>query len=77
VSLKNQLIEKLSDRSAVIGIIGLGYVGLPLAIRYVYDCAVIGTDHDVFDFDLIFSDAPLVVDTRGRARNQDKHVFRA
>ena len=28
---KTQLIEKLSRRDAVIGIIGLGYVGLPLA----------------------------------------------
>jgi UDP-N-acetyl-D-glucosamine dehydrogenase len=42
-----------------------------------YDCAVIGTDHDVFDYDMIFSDAPLVVDTRGRAKEQDKRVFRA
>jgi UDP-N-acetyl-D-glucosamine dehydrogenase len=28
------LIAKFSDRSAVIGIIGLGYVGLPLTLRY-------------------------------------------
>ena len=28
------LIAKLNDRSAVIGIVGLGYVGLPLAIRF-------------------------------------------
>jgi UDP-N-acetyl-D-glucosamine dehydrogenase len=29
-----QLISKLADRSAVIGIVGLGYVGLPLMLRY-------------------------------------------
>lgn len=29
-----QLVSKLSDRSAVIGIVGLGYVGLPLMLRY-------------------------------------------
>jgi len=34
--LKNQLAQKLKDRTAVIGIIGLGYVGLPLAIEYVH-----------------------------------------
>lgn len=28
------LIEKLQNRTAVIGVLGLGYVGLPLALRY-------------------------------------------
>jgi UDP-N-acetyl-D-glucosamine dehydrogenase len=32
---KQQLLERIADRSAVIGIYGLGYVGLPLALRYV------------------------------------------
>jgi len=32
--LHRDLIAKLNDRSAVIGIVGLGYVGLPLAIRF-------------------------------------------
>ncbi len=31
---KLSLIEKLKDRQAVIGIFGLGYVGIPLALRY-------------------------------------------
>ena len=30
---KEILIEKLQDRSAVIGVVGLGYVGLPLAVE--------------------------------------------
>jgi UDP-N-acetyl-D-glucosamine dehydrogenase len=34
MSLNASLIAKLADRSAVIGIVGLGYVGLPLTIRY-------------------------------------------
>ena len=42
-----------------------------------YDCVVIGTDRDLFDYDLIFKEAHLVVDTRGRAREQSKRVFRA
>jgi UDP-N-acetyl-D-glucosamine dehydrogenase len=31
---KNQLVGKFQDGSALIGIIGLGYVGLPLALRF-------------------------------------------
>lgn len=32
--MHNQLLKKLENKSAVIGIIGLGYVGLPLALEY-------------------------------------------
>ena len=31
---KDTLIRKLNDRSARIGVIGLGYVGLPLILRF-------------------------------------------
>jgi len=31
---KQQFLARLADKSAVIGIIGLGYVGLPLALRF-------------------------------------------
>jgi UDP-N-acetyl-D-glucosamine dehydrogenase len=41
------------------------------------DCVLIGTDHDLFDYEQIFSEAPLVVDTRGRAKEQNERVFRA
>jgi len=34
VAGKDALVRKLTDRTAVIGIIGLGYVGLPLTLRY-------------------------------------------
>ncbi len=32
--MKQQLINKLTKKTAVIGVVGLGYVGLPLALRY-------------------------------------------
>jgi UDP-N-acetyl-D-glucosamine dehydrogenase len=32
--IKNQLLQRLKDKKAIISIIGLGYVGLPLALRY-------------------------------------------
>ena len=41
------LIAKFKDRSAVIGIIGLGYVGLPLSLRYsAVGFKVLGIDID-------------------------------
>jgi UDP-N-acetyl-D-glucosamine dehydrogenase len=33
-SSKVKLLQSIHDRSAVVGIIGLGYVGLPLAIHF-------------------------------------------
>mgnify|MGYP006136150329 CR=1 FL=1 len=32
--MKNKLLEKIKSREAVIGIVGLGYVGLPLMLRF-------------------------------------------
>jgi UDP-N-acetyl-D-glucosamine dehydrogenase len=34
MSMKDQLLRKFEDRSARIGVIGLGYVGLPLAVEF-------------------------------------------
>ena len=43
--MKEQLLSRIDDRSAVVGIIGLGYVGLPLAIEFAKDgFHVIGYD---------------------------------
>jgi len=43
----DSLIEKLQSREAVIGIVGLGYVGLPLVLRYTQlGYPVVGIDID-------------------------------
>ncbi|HYD60706.1 MAG TPA: nucleotide sugar dehydrogenase [Noviherbaspirillum sp.] len=42
----DRLIRKIEDRSAIIGIVGLGYVGLPLMLRYS------GVDFRVLGFDI-------------------------
>jgi UDP-N-acetyl-D-glucosamine dehydrogenase len=34
VSIEQQLVSKISDRTAQVGVIGLGYVGLPLALLF-------------------------------------------
>jgi UDP-N-acetyl-D-glucosamine dehydrogenase len=45
--MKTALMEKLNQKSAVIGIIGLGYVGLPLMMRFVASgYRVVGIDID-------------------------------
>lgn len=45
--MKTRLLQKLQDKSAVIGIVGLGYVGLPLMLRYMeVGYKVIGFDID-------------------------------
>ena len=51
---KQQLLDKIQSNQAVIGVYGLGYVGLPLAIRYA-NCGfkVIGFDIDQNKIDSI------------------------
>ncbi len=45
---KDRLLERLGRREATIGICGLGYIGLPLSLRYSeIGCKVIGFDIDV------------------------------
>ncbi len=45
--IKNSLIEKFHNRNAAIGIIGLGYVGLPLAVAFAnVGFKVLGVDVD-------------------------------
>jgi len=52
--MKVELIKKLNDKTAIIGILGLGYVGLPLTIRYAeVGYKVIGVDIDKTKVDLL------------------------
>ncbi len=45
--MRRQLIDRLKQRSAVIGVVGLGYVGLPLALRFAEaGYKVVGLDID-------------------------------
>jgi UDP-N-acetyl-D-glucosamine dehydrogenase len=48
------LADKISDRSAVVGVIGLGYVGLPLTVAFARaGFAVVGVDSDERKVDAI------------------------
>lgn len=52
--MNNKLIEKLNNKTAVIGILGLGYVGLPLMLRYSeVGYKVLGIDVDQKKVDML------------------------
>lgn len=42
-----------------------------------YDCVLVATDHDAFDFEMIQKHAKLIVDTRGRYRAPKPNVVKA
>lgn len=62
--IKQQLINKMQDRSAKICIVGLGYVGLPLMLRY----SEVG--YDVFGIDIDQSK----VDILNKGKSFIKHI---
>ena len=39
-----------------------------------YDCVVLATDHDAFDYAQIADHSPLIIDTRGRYRSPRANV---
>lgn len=42
-----------------------------------YDCVIVASDHDVFDYDYIQKNSKLIVDTRGRYRQPHENVYKA
>jgi UDP-N-acetyl-D-glucosamine dehydrogenase len=42
-----------------------------------FDCVLLATDHDKFDYDLIKAHSPLLVDCRGKFRDGDAHIIKA
>ena len=52
--MKNTLLEKFENRTAVIGVLGLGYVGLPLMIEFSKGgFPVIGFDIDTKKIEML------------------------
>ena len=74
------LIDKINDKSAKIGVIGLGYVGLPLAIEFTnagYN--VIGIDTDKSKVDLINQGKNYISDIKDSILSEsvDKKLLKA
>ncbi|WP_274572621.1 nucleotide sugar dehydrogenase [Neisseria leonii] len=42
-----------------------------------FDCVILATDHDTFDYDLLHRHARLIIDTRGRFREPSAHIVKA
>jgi UDP-N-acetyl-D-glucosamine dehydrogenase len=42
-----------------------------------YDCIVVATNHDDFDYPMILQNAKLIVDTRGMYREENDKVVRS
>ncbi|WDR07277.1 nucleotide sugar dehydrogenase [Devosia rhodophyticola] len=55
----------------------LASVELTAEVLAGFDCVLVATDHDEFDFDLILKHGALIVDTRGRYLDPDAKVVRA
>ncbi len=54
--IKQQLLNRIADKSAVIGIVGLGYVGLPLMLRFAeVGYKVLGFDIDQSKVDALMA----------------------
>jgi len=63
MTIKQDLINKFQDKSAVVGILGLGYVGLPLAVVFAEaGFKVIGVDPVAEKVDLINQGSSYVMD---------------
>jgi len=57
--------------------LGLKAIEIDEKVVASFDCIVISTDHDDFDWDMIERAGSLIIDTRGRYTADDDRIFRA
>jgi UDP-N-acetyl-D-glucosamine dehydrogenase len=63
MTIKEKILEKIADRTAVVGVVGLGYVGLPLAVEFAQvGFKVIGIDYDQRKVDALNSGVSYIPD---------------
>jgi UDP-N-acetyl-D-glucosamine dehydrogenase len=67
-TLSAQLLEKFENRIAVLGVVGLGYVGLPLAVEFALSgLRVIGIEVEVRKVDALLSGRSYIPDVSSAA----------
>lgn len=64
MNYKNELLKKIDDKSVLIGIIGLGYVGLPLALEFA------NKNFQTIGFDIDEKKIPILMD----GKSYIKHI---
>ncbi|KIX11403.1 nucleotide sugar dehydrogenase [Dethiosulfatarculus sandiegensis] len=64
MDFKNTLISKLNDKTSLIGVVGMGYVGLPIALRF----AEVGIKALGFDVD------PVKIDKLNQKQSYIEHI---
>jgi len=69
---RNKLISKISDKTAVIGIVGLGYVGLPLAVAFSKKFNIIGYNKSKDKTELLKSGKSYIEDIKDEEINLTK-----
>ena len=87
-----KIIHKLTSMGAKISFSDPFFDNIPVTRKYNFDLksspltktilnssdiVLLSTDHDIFDYDLIFKEAKLIVDTRGRYNNSNPKIVRA
>ena len=65
-----KLNEKIKNKSAKVGVIGLGYVGLPLAIEFAK------SGFDVIGIDIDVSKINLINDGKNYIKDIDNNTFK-
>lgn len=71
MSIDKKLIKEIKNKNAVIGIVGLGYVGLPLVLRYSQiGYKVIGIDIDVKKINNLLNGASYIEHISSNAINE-------
>jgi UDP-N-acetyl-D-glucosamine dehydrogenase len=87
-----ELIQKLMEKGALVYYsdpyiptiplmrkynISLNSIALDIETISQMDCVVIATDHDIFDYEMLYKASNLIIDTRGRYRGSDNNIVRA
>lgn len=66
-----KLISKISDKTAIVGIVGLGYVGLPLAVAFSKKFKVIGYNNEETRVELLKKNKSYIEDVKDGEINLD------
>jgi UDP-N-acetyl-D-glucosamine dehydrogenase len=66
------LISKINDKTAVVGIVGLGYVGLPLAVAFSKKFKVVGYNKSADKIELLKNGKSYIEDVKDEEINLEK-----